>query len=247
MKLNKIGCLLLVSINATTLCAGTMGPVASSKLMPHLSVQFGGFWATQGREQHINIVDLIGDDFTVTRKTDANGLVGLGLYWNGLETQYVNLSYGIDAFYLPSTVVKGEVVQENLFTNLAYRYSLTNWPLYFGAKADVHPESLKRASVTVDVGIGPNFIHTHHFGETSLDGGVTLPDRIFNSHTSTAFSAMAGIGLKFNNVFGSAPLECGYRFFYLGQGNFNRANTQVIDKLKTGDSYANALVCSVTV
>ena len=51
---------------------------------------------------------------------------------------------------------------------------------------------------------------------------------------------------KFNHLFGERPLECGYRFFYLGQGSFNIINNQVTTALNTGNVYANALVCSVT-
>lgn len=84
------------------------------------------------------------------------------------------------------------------------------------------------------------------FQEHSLDG-ITIPDNIFSSHTSTVFSATVGFGVKMKHVFGPAPLECGYRFFYLGQGNLEPSSNQVLNALNTGSVYANALICSITV
>jgi len=69
----------------------------------------------------------------------------------------------------------------------------------------------------------------------------------FVNKTTTEFSATAGASLNFDHVFGDAPLECGYRFFYLGQGSFNVINDQVKNTLKTGTVYANAVMCSVVI
>ena len=153
--------------------------------------------------------------------------------------------YGINAFYLAKTDVTGNVIQENLFTNLSYKYNLTHYPVYVIAKSTIKTK-FPQYALTIDTGIGPNFIKADGFQENSLDG-ITIPDNIFSSHTSTTFSATAGFGVKVNQVFGSAPLECGYRFFYLGQGNFNIATNQVLNTLKTGSNYANAIICSMTI
>jgi len=74
-----------------------------------------------------------------------------------------------------------------------------------------------------------------------------VPDNAFSSHNNVTFTAMAGVGLKLNNIFGRAPLECGYRFFYLGQGDLSKNTDQLLNTLKTGNNYANALICSVIV
>ena len=58
---------------------------------------------------------------------------------------------------------------------------------------------------------------------------------------------MAGIGLRVNHVLGDIPLECGYRFFYLGQGELNSANSQIPHHLKTGNSYAQGIVCGIAI
>ena len=214
---------------------------------PKLSLQLGGFWGSQGADQHINIDGAIGDDFSINHQTRSNGLVGLGYYLDGQQTKYANLFYGINAFYLPRTEINGIVTQESLFANLAYNYFITNWPIYFAAKADVKNKYSDKYNLTLDVGIGPNILNISQFNEQSLDEGTTLPDSIFAGQTMAAFSAMAGIGLKFNQFFGKAPLECGYRFFYLGQGNLRALTNQTLNRLNTGRSYANALMCSITI
>ena len=46
----------------------------------HAVIQLGGFWASQGKAQHVNIEGLIGDDFTVNSQNSSNALVGLGYF-----------------------------------------------------------------------------------------------------------------------------------------------------------------------
>lgn len=212
----------------------------------HAVIQLGGFWASQGKAQHVNIEGLIGDDFTVNKQNSSNALVGLGYFIDGQDNARFKMAYGLNFFYLPKTGVAGTVVQESLFANLAYGYHLTHHPLYAMAKSTIDLNSTHHA-LTIDLGIGPNFMNATGFHEASLDGGVTLPDYIFSRRATTTFSATAGLGVKFNQVFGEAPLECGYRFFYLGQGNLNTLTDQVITRLSTGTAYANALLCSITI
>jgi len=211
----------------------------------HTDIQLGNFWSHQGQAQHINIDGLIGDDFTVTDAQGNNGLVGLGYFIDGQDKNLFKMSYGINAFYLAKTAVSGNVVQEGLFTNLSYGYHVTHFPVYAAAKATIDTKSTRYAWV-IDAGVGPNFSSTSAFQEQSLDN-ITIPDRIFSGRTTTAFSATAGVGLKLNNVFGKRPLECGYRFFYLGQSHFNKESNQLLNTLTTGNNYANAVVCAVTI
>jgi hypothetical protein len=211
----------------------------------HAVLQLGGYWSIQGRRQHIDIQDLIGDEFTLTHHNGSNGLVGLGYLIDGQERARFKMAYGVNAFYLARTRVAGQVIQENLFTNLAYQYKVTHYPVYAVAKSIIQT-NLPNQSLTLDAGIGPNFMQANGFKESSLDG-VTLPDSIFSSRTTTTFSATIGAGIRLNQVFGQAPLECGYRFFYLGQGHFNKKTSQVVNTLNTGADYANAVMCSITV
>ena len=212
----------------------------------HAVVQLGGYWSSQGASQHININGLVGDNFTVTSGQSSNGLVGLGYFMDGQARDFFKMTYGVNAFYLAPTGVSGQVVQENLFTNLSYRYNITHYPVYAVAKSAITTRYLKH-DLTLDVDIGPNFMRSSGFREQSLDGGITLPDHAFSSHTTTTFTAMVGAGLKFANFFGQAPLECGYKFYYLGQGHLNTSSNQIQNRFSTGSDYANAVMCSISV
>lgn len=87
---------------------------------------------------------------------------------------------------------------------------------------------------------------TGNFQETSI-GSNTIPDHIFSGKTTTGFSVTTGLGIKLNQFFGQAPLECGYRFFYLGKGSFNTQSNEVLNTLNTGSDFANAVTCSITI
>lgn len=160
----------------------------------HLVFQAGGYWSHQGKAQHIDIDGLIGDEFTLSKRDDSNGLVGLGYFIDGENSGRVQFSYGVNFFYLPKTSVSGAVAQEDLFTNLSYGYHLTHYPVYAVAKAKTNL-SVPNLSLTVDAGIGPNFMRTGGFSEHSLDGGITIPDNAFSGHTSTTFSTIVGVEL----------------------------------------------------
>jgi hypothetical protein len=211
----------------------------------HGILQLGGFWNTQGNAQHINIDGLYGDDFSSPQPiSPGSGLVGVGYFIDGKAYSLFNTTYGLNWFYLGPTNRSGTVIQENLYTNLSYGYKVTNYPLYAVAKSTFHTRSPKYAMV-VDAGIGPNFMKTSQFGEQSLDG-ITIPDHIFTGTTTTVLSATVGVSAKLNHIFGATSLECGYRFFYLGQGTFKALNNQINNNLKTGQGYANALMCGFT-
>jgi hypothetical protein len=215
----------------------------------HVALQLGAYSAgSQGREQHIDINTIAGDQFTLSQNAKSNGLVGVGYFLDGQSKDRFSMSYGLNGFYLAKTRVSGGVLKENLYENLTYAYNITNYPLYVVAKSTWNSPAPNH-HITLDVGIGPNFMLTNNFSEQGVYGGAVtfLPDQVFSSNVTTTFSATAGVGLKFDHFFGAAPLECGYRFFYLGQGHFNVINDQLQNTLKTGNSYANALLCSVIV
>lgn len=222
-----------------------VGSAFCFNLKGHPSMQLGGYWSSQGKAQHINILDTIGDDFSVSSKQDSNVAVGAGYFIDGAEKKYFQLSYGINIFYLAKTSVSGYVTQENLFSNLSYSYDVSHLPLLAVAKATINAQSPQYA-FTVDLGIGPNFMRSSSFSEQAIDG-MSIPEYPFSVHTTTTFSAMTGIGVKLNNLIGSTPLECGYKFFYLGQGHFSSNNSQVTNTLNTGNDYAHAVMCSITV
>lgn len=209
-----------------------------------LVFQGGAFTTTQGNAQQVNIKGLIGDRFTLSDNHAQNIMFGLGYYINGLTQDRFSVLFGINAYYLPHTTVQGYVVQEKLFQNLSYHYSLSNYPVYLAAKGLINTNSSEH-TITVDLGVGPNFIRAYDFAEGSLDGGVTIPDSAFSSQTNVALSATVGVGIKFNHFFGNTPCELGYRFFYLGQGNLNTINNQITSTLYTGNNYASAIILSI--
>ncbi|MBI2785144.1 MAG: hypothetical protein HYX60_02075 [Legionella longbeachae] len=224
--------------------AGTMSNVGSSKFWS-VPIQGGFFGASQGKAQHIDIENLIGNHYTVDNNSQISGLAGIGLYFNGYSREHIQLSYGLNLFYLGQTTVRGDIIQEDLFTNLSYQYNIQNLPLYAAAKAIIDTNNPKY-NITVDAGIGPNFMWTSGYRERPLVN-FSVPDNAFKGASSATFSLTAGVGLRLNNVLGPMPIELGYRFFYLGKGNLSRENDQYLNTLNTGDTYANALVCSITI
>ena len=231
-------CALSVSLSLPLAC------FAFNFMHGDVSVQFGGFGSSQGKSQDIDIVSLVGNHYTVNKNNSGKGLFGIGYFVDVLDKDRFKISYGINGFYLGKTSVSGTIIQEHEFTNLAYSYKIQHVPVFLAAKANVKTNSNKY-NITFDAGVGPDFIRSSQYNETPLDN-VTLPDNAFTTHSNVGVSAMAGVGLRLNNVFGKAPLECGYRFFYLGQGRLQMNNNQLLDTLKSGNSnYANALLCSI--
>ena len=244
MRLNQYVLLSMFLLATNVFAASAHESLIRSIKDGHAILQLGYYRGTQGERQHINIQDLIGDTFTVTQHHDNNALIGLGYFLDGNTLDRFKMSYGINGFYLGQTTVTGNVIQEDLFTNLSYHYNLTNMPIYLVARSivDVHSPTF---AVVLDAGIGPNFMKAYQFREQSLDG-ITIQDDPFTSNTTTTVSGTLGISIRMKQLFVSMPLECGYRFFYLGQGHFNTNNNQIINKLKTGQTYANAVTCAVS-
>lgn len=219
----------------------------------HLQFQLGDLYiAPAPNNQHIRIQGLIGDEFTTyysSRLTNRNNIMfGLGYFVDGPCKNNIDLFYGVNAYYLGRLNVTGTVTAESLFTNLSYKYTQTNIPIYLSGKAEFHNDSPEWDDliVTFDIGIGPN-IQPSTFQESSLDG-ITIPDNIFagkNNLSSISFSATVGAGLKIKDAILNWPLECGYRFFYLGQNGLEKQTNQVINTLAV-PYYAQAVICSVT-
>lgn len=207
VKLNRVCAFITVFVFAASLSPCALlannwgGPV----------LQAGWFTATQGKSQHVGIDGLIGDDFTVSKPSDQNFLVGVGYYFNALDRSWLDILYGLNAFYLAPLKVKGSVIQESMFSNLSYQYSRTNYPIYAATKMLIH--CLSRCDITIDLGMGVNIVSTGNFREKSFDGEVVIPDEsIFDGKTSAVFSATAGLGWRVH-VLKHLFLEIDYRFF----------------------------------
>jgi hypothetical protein len=242
-RIKKLLSLIPLCCITTTLSAH---PLIDNIAQGKFVFQAGGFnVSNQGQAQQINIQTLIGDYFSVSNNQNQNAVVGLGYFVDGQQFNKFNMQYGINAFYFLETTVKGTITQEQLFTNLAYSYNTSNLPVYATAKGLFNLKN-ERYHLTFDLGIGPNIKHTSNFSETSLDGGVTIPETPFNGKTNVTFSAMTGIGIKMDHALDQSPLECGYRIFYLGRGQFDTTSNQVVNSLKTGNSYAQAITCGIS-
>lgn len=213
-------------------------------LKDKLMIQSGFFGSHQGQEQHIPINNLNGDKFTVSGSSDINALIGLGYYNDLKEYSKLKLQYGLNVLYFIQTKVSGQVIQENIFNNLSYSYNVSHVPFYFSIKAitETHKSGY---SLYLDGGIGPNVIVTSGFNEKP-ENNFSIPQNIFTGATHTNFSAMAGVGVRATDIL-SHPLECGYRFMYLGKGQLNINNTEVLNPLSTGQIYAHSLVCGLVI
>lgn len=212
----------------------------------HFILQAGGFMSNPGESQDVHIRYILGDQYTVNSHQDHKAVFGLGYLLRGFESPALRMDFGANAFYLTKTTVNGEIIQEHQFTNLGYRYEITHIPVYAVVKAAVKNKSDKLA-LTLDAGLGPNFNKTNRFQEWPINQSDAIPDYAYSGTSNTAFSATAGIGVKINRVLGDIPLECGYRFFYLGNGKFNKRSEQWLTNLDTGSVYAQALICGVAI
>ncbi len=210
----------------------------------HLVFETGYFNASQGSAEDVGIEGLNGDQFTLSSTGQQNVLLGLGYFIDGINQPKASLWYGIDAFYLAQTWVKGDIIQEQFWKNLSYQYNISNYPIYFDVKTLFNLDN-NQYSLTMDMGIGPNIIVTNQFSEAAIVSDA-LPDlQSFSGNTSTAFSATVGLGVRFNHLLPKVPVEIGYRFFYLGDSSLKKENDLFSNTLHTGASYANALVASL--
>jgi hypothetical protein len=210
---------------------------------PELIAQFGGFIASEGKAQVINASSLRGNGYTLNNNNEGNALFGVGYYFNGIARDRIDINFGLDWLYMLSTPVSGFINQEQIFQNLSYKYNVRNMPLYVAAKAK-YKDSKDRLDWIFDIGVGPNFIRTSGYNESSLTD-FTIPNNTFTANNNVAFTAMAGIGIRAHNAFGKIPLECGYRFMYLGEGQLQINNNQISNTLSTGHGYANSIVCGI--
>lgn len=210
--------------------------------------QVGAYFGSYGKAQLVDIADLNGNWYTLNKSSPSSVLVGAAYYIDALSRQTYNLQVGLDVFYLPNGSVDGYInlEQQPQNQNLSYSYTVQNIPLYFSAKAKTN-ELNKRFDLIFDVGIGPNFIRTSGYQESPLNTFTLANNQIFSDHNNVSFSAMAGVSARIYNLFGNLPLECGYRFMYLGQGKLATNNSQLLNTLTTGDNYANTIACGVVI
>jgi hypothetical protein len=217
---------------------------AYTRLPGHFIVEGGAFYSSQGQSQIVAIDGLIGDQYNVTNRHDWGSIAGIGYLLDGPQWGRVTLDYGINVFYLSKTKVSGLIKQEMLYNNMAFQYYVDNLPLYAVVKALVDT-NFYNLTATIDAGLGPNFMATTQFKDPPLND-YTIPDNAYSGHPNVTFSAMAGVGLRYN-LMNTLPVEIGYRFFYLGSGYLNPNNPAVLNQLKSGKNIAQALLFTISI
>ncbi|MDF1646201.1 MAG: hypothetical protein P1U61_04350 [Legionellaceae bacterium] len=206
-------------------------------------LHIGGFISHQGMDQHININGAVGNEYNATKKNSGNVIVGVGLLRPAVSYKAVDVEYGVQLYYLPSTTTGGNIEIENVLPNLSYKYATSFLPLYANLKLNIDTQ-MEKTKLTVDFGIGPDFMTFSSYHEKPLTNS-TIPNSFFSRTTSTQFATLFGVGLKSDKYLNNSSLELAYRFFYLGGMDVSPNNNQVLTNFKTGPIYANAITLSV--
>lgn len=214
---------------------------------PTLTVSAGGFRSNPKSSQLVAIQGGEQNYYQAYDKQVYDGLVGVGVYMtdNNAQKDRLQMAYGINAYYLANTSVKGYVVQDTSFSNLSFQYTVTHFPIYVASRAII-PYEKHQLDFTVDLGIGPNFMVTSGYNEKRIYP-YSVPDNTFSGTTTGTLSATFGVGIRKHNLQGRFPIDCGYRLYYLGRGALTPNSSQVVDNLLTGNVFANALLCTVMI
>jgi len=234
---------LLKAASAAVLLVAASQSYASLEGMPgYFVLEVGPYWTSEGETQNVYIEGLAGDEFTADSNNQVGGLFGFGYLFHALKHEHYGIDAGVNAFYLTKTQVQGDVIQEFMFTNLSYEYSVAHIPVYAAAKG--YFKTHKTLAWTVDLGLGVNFLQTSGYKDKPLTSFSLSDDAYLDSTDTTAnFSAMAGVGVK--KILKHVSLELGYRFFYLGEGSLEPRTDAILDDLSTGPVYVNALMLTV--
>jgi hypothetical protein len=235
--------LLKAASTSILLIAATQSYASLQDKMPgYFMLEVGPYWTSEGEAQNVYIEGLAGDEFTANSNNQVGGLFGFGYLFHALKHEHYGIDAGVNIFYLTKTQVEGDVIQEFMFTNLSYEYSIAHIPVYAAAKG--YFKTHKTLAWTVDLGLGVNFLQTSGYEDEPLTSFSLSDDAFLDSTNTTAnFSAMAGVGVR--KMLKDVSLELGYRFFYLGEGSLEPRTDAIFDDLSTGPVYVNALMLTV--
>ena len=197
----------------------------------YFSPEIGYFNTIEGQAQSINMVNLVGNDYSIQHTTQNNFLLGLGAF-QSLQSGW---DWGIFMNYFNTTKVSGIIQEERLFSNLSYTYSVIQTPIYFSLKKNIDLNQPHLKGI-VQAGIGPNIIYLYNYQETPLTS-FSLSNHSFKTTTQAEFSAFAGLGILAYQKF-----DLSYRFYYLGKSALNAKNEGILSNLQTGTMYSNTLV-----
>ncbi len=210
----------------------------------YLNMHGGASSNLTGQSQQVNVNLLPSANYTLSSRQYWNGVVGLSLL-KDVQFQQKEMSYGLGAFYFFPSTVSGNIYQAGLYNNLSYTYLTYNIPIYALAKTTFEFSKLP-TPIFFDVGIGPNLLLISNYSEQIINPD-SLPDNAFGSSTNISFSVTAGAGIHMDKIIPNHPLECGYRFFYLGSGLLALNNNQYLNKLGTGQIFSNSILCSIKI
>lgn len=210
----------------------------------YLNTHVGASSNLTGQSQQVNVNLLPSANYTLSSRQYWNGVVGLSLL-KDVQFQQKEMSYGLGAFYFFPSTVSGNIYQAGLYNNLSYTYLTYNIPIYALAKTTFEFSKLP-IPIFFNVGVGPNLLLISKYSEQIINPD-SLPDNVFSSSTNVTFSVTAGVGVHIDKIIPNHPLECGYRFFYLGAGQLALNNNQYLNKLGTGQVFSNSILCSIKI
>jgi len=205
----------------------------------YLSLEGGVYHGKIGEAQDVETAGLFIDRYDIDSTYHNAGLIGLGYFFCLPQSP---VYFGVNAYYLTRTTVKGTIFIDQIFPDLNYSYTIKQFPIYASVKATLPFNNGN--GINLMAGVGPNIIKIQNYNEFVNEGGLTAPLDTYDSTTSVRLSAMAGIGITFSDFSNGLPIELGYRFFYLGDGALE-SNFDDVEDLNTGAMFAHALVVSI--
>lgn len=142
------------------------------------------------QSQHIGVLRMLGNDYTIVDSSKNKGVFGLGYLLSKPFTNDININYGIEAFYFSTVKTHGNVYWETIFHNLNFEYELSNLPVYAVLESEFLSDN-PDYSFVINGGAGVNHLKTKNYHEKSLDNNFSLPDYAFHGKSSNKFSVMA--------------------------------------------------------
>lgn len=207
---------------------------------------YGGVYGiTQGVQQHIDIQNMIGNEYVPKSRSDGNALVGFGVFRDVYSMEKATIQAGFQLYYLFSSHVAGQVLLENAFNDVNYQYSMSYLPIYAALKLH-KPSHYDKLDFVFDAGVGADFIRMNRYHETAVIPG-TVPDDAYQAREDTSITATVGVAARVYRFPHDGWVELGYRFFYLGDAKFNPSNSLYLTSFRAGSMYGNAFVLALHV
>ncbi len=203
----------------------------------------GVFNAKQGKELHIDITGLIGDQYLISSDHSSSAFVTLGALWKVKAVKQGTILIGLDYSFFGNTKTKGDILIENTLRNLSYSYSAHSSVIISSAQLR-HSMGKSGNEAIFEIGLGPNFMTTHGYSEQSLDD-TTSTSKSFKGKTTPSLAARVGVSLLTKNLSKTKGFSLGYRLTSLGSGKLKPNTGNITSQLTTGNVYNHAIMLSV--